>query len=78
MTPAAFTVRTTSRYDRLSNKLQESHRDFDAAEKRAAAILSEDPHPGVASITSRNSKALHAAKASTGSRSAASVFVMTL
>jgi hypothetical protein len=44
MTPAAFTVRITSRYDRLSNKLQKSNRDFDAAEKSAAAILSEDPY----------------------------------
>jgi hypothetical protein len=44
MTPAAFTVRTTSRYDRLSNKLQRSHRDFDAVEKSAAAALSEDPY----------------------------------
>jgi hypothetical protein len=44
MTPAAFTVRTTPRYDRLSNKLQRSHRDFDAAEKSAASVLSEDPH----------------------------------
>lgn len=44
MNSAAFTVRTTPRYDRLSNKLQKSHRDFDAAEKSAAAILAEDPY----------------------------------
>jgi hypothetical protein len=44
MTPAAFTVRTTSHYDRLSNKLRKSHRDFDATEQSAAVILSEDPH----------------------------------
>jgi hypothetical protein len=44
MTPAAFSVRTTSRYDRLSNRLQKSHRDFDAVEKSAAAILSDDPY----------------------------------
>jgi hypothetical protein len=43
MTPAAFTVRTTSHYNRLSNKLQKSNRDFDSAEKSAAVILSEDP-----------------------------------
>jgi len=41
---AAFTVRSTPRYDRLSSKLQKGHHDFDAAEKSAAAILSEDPH----------------------------------
>jgi len=45
MTPsAAFTVRTTSLYDRLSNKLQKSHCDFDAAERSMAAILSQDPY----------------------------------
>jgi hypothetical protein len=44
MTPAAFTVRTTPHYDRLSRKLDKSHRDFDAIEKSAAAILSGDPH----------------------------------
>ena len=44
MTPAAFTVRTTPRYDRLSNKLHKAHRDFDAIEKSAAAILSQDPY----------------------------------
>jgi hypothetical protein len=44
MIPAAYTVRTASRYDRLSNKLQKSHRDFDAVERSAAAILSQDPY----------------------------------
>jgi hypothetical protein len=44
MTAAAFTVRTTPRYDRLSNKLQKGHRDFDAAEKSAVVILSTDPY----------------------------------
>jgi hypothetical protein len=44
MSAAAFTVRTTPRYDRLSNKLHKSHRDFDAAEKSAAAVLSQDPY----------------------------------
>jgi len=41
--PAAFAVHTTSSYNRLSNKLQKSHRDFDAAERNMAAILSQDP-----------------------------------
>ncbi len=44
MSAAGFTVRTTPAYDRLSNKLHKGHRDFDAAEKSAAAILSEDPY----------------------------------
>jgi hypothetical protein len=44
MNAAAFTVRTTPHYDRLSNKLHKSHRDFGAAEKSAAAILSQDPY----------------------------------
>ncbi len=39
-----FTVHTTSRYERLSNKLQKGHRDFDATEKSAVAILSADPY----------------------------------
>jgi hypothetical protein len=44
MTPLPFAVRTTFHYDRLSNKLRKSHRDFDALEKSAAAILSTDPY----------------------------------
>jgi len=44
MTPAAFTVRTISRYNRLSNRLHKTHRDFDPAEKSAARILSSDPY----------------------------------
>ena len=39
-----FIVHTTSRYERLSNKLQKGHRDFDATEKSAVAILSADPY----------------------------------
>jgi hypothetical protein len=41
---SAFTVRMTPRYQRLSNKLQKGHRDFEAIEKSAAAILSADPY----------------------------------
>lgn len=41
---ASFVVRTTSRYDRLSNKLQKSHPDFESTEKSAAAILAADPY----------------------------------
>jgi hypothetical protein len=44
MTPATFTVRTISRYDRLSNKLHKTHRDFEPVEKSAASILSSDPY----------------------------------
>jgi hypothetical protein len=44
MTPAAFSVRISSHYDRLSNKLHKGHRDFDEIERSAAAILSQDPH----------------------------------
>jgi hypothetical protein len=39
-----FMVRTTTHYDRLSNKLHKGHGDFDAVERSAAGILSEDPH----------------------------------
>ena len=41
---SAFTVRTTPRYERLSNKLHKGHRDFGATEKSAVSILSADPH----------------------------------
>jgi len=44
MTPPAFGIHPTSRYKRLSTKLQKGHRDFEATEKSAAAILSEDPY----------------------------------
>jgi hypothetical protein len=38
-----FAVHPSSRYKRLSVKLHKGHRDFEAIEKRAAAILSTDP-----------------------------------
>ena len=41
---SAFTVHTTPRYERLSNKLQKGHRDFEATEKSAVGILSADPY----------------------------------
>jgi hypothetical protein len=44
MTEPAFGVQPTSRYKRLSTKLQKGHRDFEAIEKSAVAILSTDPH----------------------------------
>lgn len=44
MTPPPFAVRTTSHYDRLSNKLQKANREFGAVEKSAAKILSTDPY----------------------------------
>jgi hypothetical protein len=44
MTTPAFSVHPTSRYKRLSAKLQKSHRDFEGAEKSAIAVLSEDPY----------------------------------
>jgi len=44
MTPADFAVRTVPRYDRLSNRLHKTHRDFDAVEKNAASILAADPY----------------------------------
>ena len=39
-----FAVHPTSRYKRLSVKLQKGHRDFEAIERRSAAILSADPY----------------------------------
>jgi hypothetical protein len=42
--PPAFTVQPTSRYKRLSTKLQKGHRDFEATEKSSVAILSSDPY----------------------------------
>jgi hypothetical protein len=44
MTAEAFSVRATSRYERLSTKLQKGHRDFEATEKSAVAILGADPY----------------------------------
>ncbi len=44
MTAAPFSVHPTSRYKRLSTKLQKGHRDFEATEKSAIAILSTDPY----------------------------------
>jgi hypothetical protein len=44
MTAPAFSVHPTSRYDRLSTKLQKGRRDFEATEKSAVAILSTDPY----------------------------------
>jgi hypothetical protein len=40
----AFSVHTTPHHERLSNKLIKGHRDFEATEKSAKAILSEDPY----------------------------------
>jgi hypothetical protein len=39
-----FAVHPSSRYKRLSVKLHKGHRDFEAIEKRATAILSTDPY----------------------------------
>ena len=43
MTPP-FAVHTTPRYERLSTKLLDSHRDFEGAERSAMDILSRDPY----------------------------------
>jgi hypothetical protein len=43
MTPS-FAVYPSSHYQRLSTKLQKGHRDFEATERSAAAILSADPY----------------------------------
>jgi hypothetical protein len=42
--PPAFSVQATPHYERLSSKLKKGHRDFEATEKSAAAILSGDPY----------------------------------
>jgi hypothetical protein len=42
--PPAFTVHSTSQYERLSTKLQKRHPDFAATERGAVAILSADPY----------------------------------
>ena len=44
MTPSLFAVHLTSHYERLSTKLQKSHREFEATERSAVAILSADPN----------------------------------
>src|SRR5258708_40253422 len=45
MTPSSpFTVHPTSHYQRLSTKLRKGHRDFEATERSAVAILSTDPY----------------------------------
>jgi hypothetical protein len=43
MTPS-FAVQPSSHYQRLSTKLQRSHRDFEATERSAVAIFSADPY----------------------------------
>jgi hypothetical protein len=44
MTPSAFAVHPTSHYQRLSTKLHRAHRDFEATEQSAVAVLSGDPY----------------------------------
>jgi hypothetical protein len=44
MTTPPFTVHPSTRYERLSAKLQKGHRDFETTEKTAVAILSSDPY----------------------------------
>jgi hypothetical protein len=44
MTTTAFVVHPTSRYKRLSTKLQKSHHDFETIEQSAVSILSSDPY----------------------------------
>ncbi len=39
-----FPVRTTPHYERMSNKLQRGHRDFEATETSVVVILSADPY----------------------------------
>lgn len=39
-----FAVHTTPRYERLSNRLQKGHPDFESAERSAVEVLSTDPH----------------------------------
>ena len=69
MSAAAFTVRTTTpRYDRLSNKLHKSHRDFDAAERARQPSYPKIPTTGRDRITSRNWKTHARAPVSTPNR----------
>jgi hypothetical protein len=44
MSTPAFGVHATSHYRRLSTKLQRGHKDFQATEKSAVAILASDPY----------------------------------
>ena len=41
---APFVVHSTSHYSRLSTKLTKGHRDFEATEETAVAILTADPY----------------------------------
>jgi hypothetical protein len=40
----SFAVHPTSHYQRLSTKLQKGHRDFEAVERSAVAVLAVDPY----------------------------------
>jgi hypothetical protein len=40
----SFAVHLTSHYERLSTKLQKSHRGFETTERSAVAVLSTDPY----------------------------------
>jgi len=42
--PPAFTVRTSSRYDRLAKALQRRHREFFNHHRSALRILATDPY----------------------------------
>ena len=42
--PSPFAVRSTPRYERLSDKLFKTHREFAAAEQTAVTICSTDPY----------------------------------
>ena len=44
MTPSAFVVRSTPRYERLSKKLRKTHPDFAETELRAVTTLAGDPY----------------------------------
>ena len=44
MTPAPFSVRTTSSFDRAFRKLAKSHRDLIGHYGRAVSILGNDPY----------------------------------
>ena len=75
--PAAFAVRTTSFYDRLSSKLQKSHRDFDAVERDMATILSQDPYNRTRRHHNKKLEQSRRATASSGSDLDACVFATT-
>ena len=42
--PPGYAVHVTSHYERLSNKLQRRHRDFEDTERSVVGILSLDPY----------------------------------